>query len=151
MISRKRDGIASECSGRSFVSAASSLIVENYFQYIPNLGAAIFFAVVFTLITVGTIVHSIRFRSGYMWVMAVGTTCIFIPCKADFRDGYWLQFPGKGAFQSICFSRLSHQPNLYRTSPAPETLHLSKGSCADLLPRHELCHFWPLASFDYCP
>jgi hypothetical protein len=28
------------------------------------------------LITIGTIVQSVRFRSGYMWVMAMGTACM---------------------------------------------------------------------------
>lgn len=57
-------------------SSVAIVIVENYFQYTPNLGAAIFFAAVYGLITIGTILQSIRYKSGYMWVMAMGTTCI---------------------------------------------------------------------------
>jgi hypothetical protein len=38
-------------------------MIENYFQYIPNLGTAIFFACAFALITFGTIVQSIRSRT----------------------------------------------------------------------------------------
>jgi len=47
----------------------------NYFQYTPNLGAAIFFAVVFGLITIATVFQSIWYKAGYMWVLAMGTSC----------------------------------------------------------------------------
>jgi len=48
----------------------------NYFQYAPNFGAAIFFAAVFGLITVATVFLSFWHRAGYMWVLAMGTTCM---------------------------------------------------------------------------
>ena len=50
-------------------SSVTIVIVVNYFQYTPNLEAAIFFDPVFGLITIGTIFQSIRYKSGYMWVM----------------------------------------------------------------------------------
>ena len=120
------------------------LTVENYFQYIPNLGAAIFFAIVFALITIGTIVQSIRFRSGYMWVMAMGTACIllFNSSVTDKRDGNWIQFPRKRPFQSVYLSRLSHQPDLHRKSW--NVFYLTTGSCADILPRNKLCYLWTI-------
>jgi len=47
----------------------------NYWQYIPNFGGAVFFAVVFGLITIATVFQSIWYRAGYMWVLAMGTAC----------------------------------------------------------------------------
>jgi hypothetical protein len=52
------------------------LTIENYFQYIPSLGAAIYFAILYGLITIATVVQCVRYKSAYMWVMAMGTACM---------------------------------------------------------------------------
>ena len=80
------------------------LIVENYFQYTPNLGAAIFFAAVFGLITICSLLQSIRYKSGYMWVMAMGTTCI-APFRSQLTSGMVIgfSFRAKGHFDPTIF------------------------------------------------
>jgi hypothetical protein len=47
----------------------------NYFQYIPNFPAAVFFAATFGLITIASVGLSIRYRTAYMWPLAMGTAC----------------------------------------------------------------------------
>jgi hypothetical protein len=53
-------------------------MIENYFQYDPNFFAAVLFATLFGLLTICTIVQIIYYKAGYMWVMAMGTTCTII-------------------------------------------------------------------------
>ena len=60
-----------------YVIDIPDLTTVNYFQYIPNFGSAIFFASVFGLITIATTVLSLRYKTRYMWVMAMGTACEF--------------------------------------------------------------------------
>ena len=63
-------------------SFAIKLTLDNYYQYTPNLGAAIFFAIVFAVITMGNLIQSIRYRTGYMWVLAMGTSCTVLRYRA---------------------------------------------------------------------
>jgi len=51
---------------------------QNFFQYVPNFDAAIFFATVFGLITIATLLQSFWYKAGYMWVLAMGTACMIM-------------------------------------------------------------------------
>lgn len=55
-----------------------SLTIENYFQYNPNFFAAVFFATLFGLLAICTIIQVIYYKAGYMWVMAMGATCTIV-------------------------------------------------------------------------
>lgn len=150
------NGIRSSCyPWYQFGLLFSVLTVENYFQYTPNLGAAIFFACAFGLITLGTVVQSIRTRTAYMWVMAMGTTCT-TPIDTALTLGMVIgfSFRARGHFDVTSFGiYLGNQLFIVR----PLKMILIPGIGTNFLFSDELCYFWknvtvyPWPRFYLCP
>jgi hypothetical protein len=95
---------------------------------VPNLGAAIFFAIIFGFITAGIVMQSIYYRSGYMWVLAMGTTCnIHLYDQSNAGSVIGFCFRAKGHFDPTIFGDFL-VAQIFIVHPLPSFLKSGSGS-----------------------